>query len=564
MGIITSLIQANRNAKQQDFNNHLGVLTQLASQDNLTDDAKKAVWGSIASLTGPHLDLPKAQHGVFGDLLHGFSKLNPAPSDPYAAGMIPLPPSTPAINSQVPDTSNPVPGQMLPGADATSPFLTPLQMGARANAAKTASEQAAFQQTRNEIAVKQAQIDKLYPDKTDQEYKDATQQNQTGIAPAYHMGNAFQFGSYDRHNPDGTITPVPTRSNPKNGEVRNALTGALVTEADLTGSRIVPDKSNKTGASATVTQADKQNELYFRAYALKNGLSYEQVKADPSKMLLAEHFGRAQTAGNQYGTMTQEGIDAVADKIHDGSFGADMKGIGSRNSGAVMASLALRHPDFNLAIAQNDRAATQKWIASMNSTNQIRLAQATRFTSESLDKLDDLNRNASRFIDRSRFGVWNKAAMQYALSGASGQEAQNAASLLNNQVGEVAAELALVYKGGNSPTDVGLNSAKEMLNGDWDESRLASAIRLARQNLVYRVNSMKDVGVAGLSQTSPYAKEIAKMNGTAPAEAGPAGAPAMGQPMRAPTVTPAPAAPKGKGSVADQANKFLEKKRLGK
>jgi hypothetical protein len=224
MGIITSLIQANRNAKQQDFNNHLGVLTQLASQDNLTDDAKKAVWGSIASLTGPHLDLPKAQHGVFGDLLHGFSKLNPAPSDPYAAGMIPLPPSTPAINSQVPDTSNPVPGQMLPGADATSPFLTVPQMAARAAASKAFGEQSEFNEQQRQADVKTARLKNIFAgNENDPMYKEMLAEVQTGVKQQhFYPASSFRSAMMPMRDPKtGVVSPKLVSIDPTEGRWYN-------------------------------------------------------------------------------------------------------------------------------------------------------------------------------------------------------------------------------------------------------------------------------------------------------------------------------------------------------
>jgi hypothetical protein len=148
---------------------------------------------------------------------------------------------------------------------------------------------------------------------------------------------------------------------------------------------------------------------------------------------------------------------------------------------------------YDLTSAMKDWQATTTWIRSMNSSQQLRLRQATEFADESLSLLSDLSGRLSKQIDRKQYPVYNKAAMTAALNGVMGPDAANAANNLNIQITDLQSELAVVYKGGGSPTDKGLKQAMDILSGDWDERRLNEAIELSRKNLNLRLNSIRSV-----------------------------------------------------------------------
>jgi hypothetical protein len=93
----------------------------------------------------------------------------------------------------------------------------------------------------------------------------------------------------------------------------------------------------------------------------------------------------------------------------------------------------------------------------------------------------------------------NRAAIDAAKSGILGDTAASAANQLTQQITDLQSELAVVYMGGNSPTDKGINQAKQMLDGEWSDKVLRDAVGLARKNLGLRLNSIARTGAAGLS-----------------------------------------------------------------
>lgn len=538
MGIITTLIGLNERKKQADWDKHYGVLSQLASNPNLSDDAKQVVWGNIASLAGDKLGIPKQAHGPLAAILHGFSNLNPVPHDSYADNLQPLPPTTAAVPDQPASPDAPVPGSTLPGAAASSPFLTNAQVAARGDRIKAASAQSAFNQQQSEVDVQQARLDKLFDDKTDPFYKQMSAELQTGLKAQRSLAaDNLQPATITVTDDDGTTKDITGFYDPRRGQYLNA-DHTVIDPKKLGASPKLIGKSG--GAAGKETVAEKDRKLALAAYSMKIGVPATNLT--PVQQVEAIHLFRSQTTGSQYGTLTPEGAEDIANQVVAGKFPPDLKGL--YRPGPVMAALAKK--GYDLTQARSDWEAWTKHVASLNGAAQLRLAQAVDFNIESLDLLEEKNREASKFVDRSRFPVWNKAAMQWALSGAGGQAAQNAASDLQIQIKDLQSEIAVVYKGGNSPTDVGLKTAADIFNSDWDESRLSSAIKLARRNLGYRLNSMRNVGAAGMSRGSQY-------NRLAPGGGSASSAPASS----APTV-PAPAS---KGSTAKSvADDYLNRK----
>lgn len=219
-------------------------------------------------------------------------------------------------------------------------------------------------------------------------------------------------------------------------------------------------------------------------------------------------YNRPPTSVINLGEAKTESKD-IADAIVRGDQPPIITGMGMRGSAALRAELGKR--GFNLTRAMEDWQATQRHIASLNSAQQLRLRQATDFAFESLDLLDnrdepgnDLIGQLRRFIPRGKYPLLNRAALKAAKQGAFGDAASSAATQLESQITDLQSELATVYKGGNSPTDIGLNQAGRMLSGDWSENTLRDAVDLSRKNLRYRLNSIKNTGAAGTSAGSPY------------------------------------------------------------
>lgn len=187
-----------------------------------------------------------------------------------------------------------------------------------------------------------------------------------------------------------------------------------------------------------------------------------------------------------------------------------LTGMGMGGAAELRAYLARK--GYNLSQGMEDWQATTRHIASLNSSQQLRLRQATNFAFESLDLIDnpknpgnDLIGQLRRFVPRSQYPLLNKAAINSAKNGIFGDAAASAARQLESQITDLQSELATVYKGGNSPTDVGLNQAGKMLAGEWSENTLRDAVDLSRKNLRYRLNSIANSGPQTASgEVNPY------------------------------------------------------------
>jgi hypothetical protein len=161
-----------------------------------------------------------------------------------------------------------------------------------------------------------------------------------------------------------------------------------------------------------------------------------------------------------------------------------------------------RRQGYDLAGAATDWTATQKHIASLNSTQQLRLNEAIGQLPELLDTVESLGK---QWKANAKLPILNKANILLAKNGAMGPEAASIANRLSTQIADVTADLGTVYMGGNSPTDHALKLAGTALNENWDEKVLTDMVNQARQNVRIRQNSIRNTGVAGASATNPYA-----------------------------------------------------------
>lgn len=131
--------------------------------------------------------------------------------------------------------------------------------------------------------------------------------------------------------------------------------------------------------------------------------------------------------------------------------------------------------------------ATKKFVSSANSTQQVRLRQAIDFAQQSTKDLKTL----SQEFKRSNFPILNRAQLVAAMNGAYGQDAAKKATVFNQQLTDIVADLGNVYMGGNSPTDEGLRLAQQNLQSNWSIDQLDAAIDNVDKLLTFRGNSIK-------------------------------------------------------------------------
>ena len=150
----------------------------------------------------------------------------------------------------------------------------------------------------------------------------------------------------------------------------------------------------------------------------------------------------------------------------------------------------------------SDYDATKKYVATLNNPQQVRLKQAVNFTQESLWLVDALNAEAETALSKSGITELAKVQKKAALNGLLWQEVKNVFTRLNNQVADLRWELAVVYQGGNTPTDKALENAMQMLDTNRDYQTLKDNIELVKKNLALRVKSLNAIWISTINNPS--------------------------------------------------------------
>lgn len=197
--------------------------------------------------------------------------------------------------------------------------------------------------------------------------------------------------------------------------------------------------------------------------------------------------------------MTGNDAKDIADAIENGDQPPTLTGL-YRNAGPVRAELARR--GVPLAKMETDWKATQKYLGTLNGSQQVRLRQAVETASESIDKIDDLYQQLQKAAPTGGFKAWNKGVLATAkqLPGNAGSLATN----LEAQIADLTSELGNVYMGGNSPTDHSLSLAGKNLSGDWNKQTFEDAIKQIRLNIKIRQNSITHGAPAGVGNSQYF------------------------------------------------------------
>lgn len=269
---------------------------------------------------------------------------------------------------------------------------------------------------------------------------------------------------------------------------------------------------NADGSESVQIVEDKAGQTFQSAAPLKPPAtvgSFEDYlgRAYPGQTLTPDQILDARRKYNQaddrppvvrIDTSGTDVKDTIAG-MRDGSLPPLLPGRASREYVALLGEA--KRQGFDLAGAATDWQATQKHIATLNGAQQLRLNQAVNALPEMLDSVEAL----AKQWKGGRFPLLNKANLAAAKAGAYGQNAASIANQLDAQIADVTADLGNVYMGGNSPTDHALELAGKSLKGEWSEQVLLDMVKLARNNVTIRRNSIRNVGVAGASENNPYA-----------------------------------------------------------
>jgi hypothetical protein len=199
--------------------------------------------------------------------------------------------------------------------------------------------------------------------------------------------------------------------------------------------------------------------------------------------------------------MTSTDAKDIADAIENGDQPPTLQGL-YRNAGPVRAELARR--GVPMAKMETDWKATQKYVGTLNGTQQVRLRQAIETASDSVDKIDQLYKEYHSIVGDAGMKAFNKAGLATAkqLPGRAGA----VATALDAQIADLTSELGNVYMGGNSPTDHSLSLAGKNLSSDWNRQTFEEGIKQVHLNIGIRKNSITHAQPAGLSGDSNYFK----------------------------------------------------------
>ena len=224
-----------------------------------------------------------------------------------------------------------------------------------------------------------------------------------------------------------------------------------------------------------------------------------------------------------YDLDTGETVNAGTPGAAQGRLSEDEKGVVSEIADGIFAGKAsptltgmyklrpyvqaeLNRRGFDLANAETDWRATQRYLASMNGTPMLRLQSAAYTADHSLDVIADLAEQWDK-LDKTawdgQFKLLNRASLAAAVNGTMGREAAGVAQGLIAQINDVASELGQMYMGGTSPTDHALKMGAENLKAEWDKDTLLKLVRQAKGNIRIRLNSM-NLGPTGIGDNAYY------------------------------------------------------------
>jgi|SRR5579864_851934 len=289
------------------------------------------------------------------------------------------------------------------------------------------------------------------------------------LAPPAYLTERLHEGEFTFTDKDGNVYRVPTRS------VSTPILGGKAVKGGSTG--------------ATVSTGIKQHSQ--SSIGPNTNVGSSGTSQSPKG---ARFIGQ----GNQ---LPRGGAEDIAKGIEKGDMPPTIQGLRQQGA-AVEAQLA--RDGFDLRKAELDWKATQRFLATLNGPQQLRLRQAIDFTSDSLGIIDNLYAQWIQTDLPTGFKDYNRAALT-AMKHLPGN-AGSIATRLDAQINDLTSELGTVYKGGNSSTDESLKLAGENLKGEWNAQTFHDALAQVKTNLQIRRNSIKHSAPEGLSESNSKKK----------------------------------------------------------
>jgi hypothetical protein len=281
--------------------------------------------------------------------------------------------------------------------------------------------------------------------------------------------------------------------------------------------------------TGTLTDATGYSNMLTRNYYKqhKPGLTDEQLAAvtfadQPEFATIPEHAAAMNAVKKeQYLHSTsffgfdvkkkdfQEQADKIVAGIERGTMGAELTNLGRNVAPRVAAGLA--ESGFNFSRARLDWQAMLSYTRAQNSNAAVRLRGAVDFTVKTLKYAEALAKewDAGQFRSLNQFNAWAaQGGFNFWQDGDRGAvQNQVLVGKLNQVLADLQVELAVVYRGGLSPTDDAMKNAAHNLSLDMSKEQLMANIGILRSLLHERELSMRVAGVSAGGGQSMYAQQ---------------------------------------------------------
>ena len=277
-----------------------------------------------------------------------------------------------------------------------------------------------------------------------------------------------------------------------------------------------PDRQSAMKAALPFANAKNQKDIdgfINTMFKDKETLALEELRQE-GRLKAAKARGSSSVAGARQAEDKTDVKDTVQGMI-EGTIPPQLPSRSSREYFEMTAEA--KRQGFNLVKANEDWVATQKYLSTLNSQQQVRLRQAVGFSKESLGIVEDL---AKQWHSTTNVQVLNKINLAAAKNGAYGEQLASVARRLDAQIADLTSELGTVYKGGNSSTDDSLKLAATNLGSNWSEKVLMDGIKQVRQNLTMREHSI-NYGAPIANEGNPYAPRTGPPPGVISPSSGP-------------------------------------------
>lgn len=213
----------------------------------------------------------------------------------------------------------------------------------------------------------------------------------------------------------------------------------------------------------------------------------------------------------------------IADNISSGRGSMnDLANLSKPMATAVMSLLA--KSGYGTANARINFAGDQHAAVSANASPQLRLRQAESTVTNSLPLVSQLGQQWSSLNLSGPYKALNRASLEAAKQGTFGQPAATAATQIDAQISDLAAEIATIYKGGGTPTNEDLAQARTQLDGAMSNGTLNDMLGNIQRNVGIREQSTPQTPVS-VTGSNPYI--TAPPSGPVPLAPLPATAPAI-------------------------------------